>query len=215
MDEPAKGPRRTHLTEFATWRHAAASAPGKRPTQPPAEELLGEHHLMELVVNAMEAEAARLNQGGELRVEVWSDVVDFIGNFVHLCHRAKEEEVFYPAVVRGGLIETERSDALEHEHQDAKELTYGICEGVEAGDWEQVARLASMYAYFMRHHMRSEELELMQPFMRELPTTTHEAVAESFRAVDAKALAVHDRDHYLAVARRLCEATGVPHGLDD
>ncbi|MHC5064383.1 MAG: hemerythrin domain-containing protein [Planctomycetota bacterium] len=215
MEDPSSNGLCTHPAEFAVWSQAAKLPIEEREDQPPAEELLGEHHLMNLVTNAMEAEALRLQQGEEMRTEFWAEVVDFIGNFVHVCHRQKEEEVFYPAVLRGGIIEKRRSDALEHEHENAKKLTLGICEGVEMGDWERVLRLVTMYVHFMRHHMRSEEQELMQPFMGELEDNLSGKLLGAFREVEVKALDGRDRQHYLGVARRLCETAGVPHGFDD
>lgn len=207
--------RPPYLDEFRAWRRAAEGALSDGETQSPTEELLAEHHLMNLVVTAMEREAGQLDQGAELRFDFWSDVVDFIGNFVHHCHRAKEEQVFYPAVVELGLIEAERSDVLEGEHRNAKELTLGIISGVENGDWEQVVRLVSMYAYFIRHHMRSEEMELVQPAVRELSPAIHSRLAGDFAAVENAALAKRNRAHYLDVVRRICDEAGVLHGFDD
>jgi hemerythrin-like domain-containing protein len=213
MDTPAESKDRDHVAEFAAWLQNARAVPAQREVQSPCEELLGEHYLIESVLAAMEAEALRLNQGEDLRAGFWGDVVDFIGNFVHLSHRVKEETAFYPAVVRGGLIEASRSDDLEQEHDNARRLTLGICEGVESGDWEQVIRLVSMYVYFQRHHMKNEELELVLPFMRQLDASMDDEIASAFRAVEATALAVRDRRHYVDLARRLCDAAGVAHGL--
>ncbi|MCA8964188.1 MAG: hemerythrin domain-containing protein [Planctomycetes bacterium] len=192
---------------FAAW-----CEPGER-RQSPFEELLAEHHLMSIVLAAMEAEAQGMLRGGALRREFWSDVVDFNGNFVHLCHRVKEEEHLIPALVEHGLLDAEQDNAVRHEHQSAKKLTLDIVDGVGEGDWERVLRVVSIYVHILRPHMRREETGLFAAAVHGLPAEVDERLRAAFAAVDARALAGRGRAHFVEIARRLAQATGVVAAL--
>ncbi len=191
---------------FVAWRAEGDS--GER-QQSPFGELLAEHHVMSIVLAAMEAEAQRMLRGGSLRREFWSDVVDFNGNFVHLCHRVKEEEHLIPALVKHGLLDDEQDNAVRHEHQSARKLTMDIIDGVGEGDWERVLRVVSIYVHILRPHMRREETGLFAAAVQGLPAAVDQQLRVAFDAVDASALAGRGRSHYVDIARRLAQATGV------
>lgn len=175
--------------------------------QPPHLELLAEHALMAGVLTAMDREAATLLAGGPLRVEFWQDVVDFNGNFVHLCHRVKEESHLIRAMLRAGVLPAEHEHAIHREHQAAKDLTLGICDGVGEGDWEQVQRLVSQYVFRMRAHMQHEENGLL-PHAAALPAATLAQLRADFDAVEVAALRGRSRLAIQQLAERIRGASG-------
>lgn len=191
---------------YAAWS-ADADLAARR--QSPFGELLAEHHVMSVVLAAMEVEAQRMLAGGALRREFWSDVVDFNGNFVHLCHRVKEESHLIPALLQHGLLDGEQGNAIRHEHESAKNLTLDLIDGVGEGDWERVLRVVSIYTHILRPHMRREETGVFAAAVRELPAAAVQELRLAFDAVDARALGARGRDHYVAVAQRLAHATGI------
>jgi len=177
--------------------------------QPPVDELLAEHHVMTAVLAAMEAEAGRMLAGEPLRHAFWSDVVDFNGNFVHLCHRVKEEAHFIPILVEHGLLDAKQRQAVLHEHVSARDLTLGMCDGVGEGDWEKVLRLVSIYVHLLRPHMRREEAGMFAMARTALPANTVQDLRRSFDGVDRQALARGGRRHFAAIAVRLTAACGI------
>ncbi len=176
--------------------------------QPPVEQLLAEHHLMSSVLLAMEAEADGMLTGRSLRIDFWRDLVDFNGNFVHLCHRVKEEQHLIPALLGAGLLDPSQATALGHEHESGKSLTLDLCQSVGDGDWESVLRLVSIYAHLLRPHMRREESGAFA-IASTLPTAVQHNLQVAFEAVDRSALEGRGREHYAQVARRLAKACGL------
>ena len=199
---------RGHRREYLEW-----SRPGASGRQRPEDELLAEHHVMSAVLLAMEEEARRTNGGAVLRQSFWSQVVEFINEFVHKCHRVKESTFFFPTLVRSGLIEDERSSVLEKEHEIAHDLTEHLWSRAFEGDWEGVVRLVSAYVYFMRPHMRREEDNLIRHSLSKLSDEDQAALRRGFQDVEARAMCKHSRAHYVDVARVLCRAAGVEYPL--
>lgn len=181
--------------------------------QSPAEELLAEHYLMRAVLDAMERKAAALAAGQPLHPGFWANVVDFIGNFVHQCHRAKEQEQLFPAALEHGGLVRERSETLAHEHANAKDMTLSLCSAVEESDKDAVLRIVTAYIPFMREHMASEERWLFGPMRDDLPEEQVAPVRAAFDEIEEDRLA-SGRLHYVEVARELCEQVGIGHELD-
>lgn len=188
------------------WRqHFRAGAP----PLPPAAQLLAEHHVMRAVLAAMEATARALRAGEPLDLDFWGDVVDFIGNFVHRCHCAKEERLFYPRVVAAGLLPQRRVEALTSEHANAGRLTADLCELASAGDWEGVVRLVAIYLHLMLPHMRHEEDDLGQAPLLAMEAGLAAELAAVFRAEEERALGAGGVGGVLELAQRLCQRAGL------
>lgn len=203
MHPIATDPNRVY---FDAW---LAQADAAEPAQRPFEELLAEHFLMATVITAMEREAEQMLRGGSLRLAFWRDLVDFNGNFVHLCHRVKEEQQLLPALREHGLLDAQQHDAVHHEHASAKRLTLDLCDGVSTGDWERALRLVSIYAHILRPHMRREEAGAFASAAHALPAAGEAKLRSGFTEVQKAALARGGRRHYVEVARRLAATAGL------
>lgn len=191
-----------HREEFRAWTDPEAELH-------PAAELLAEHHLMAAVLTAMERMAVELRAGGQLDLAYLADVVDFIGNFVHHCHRAKEEKHFFPRVVLAGLIDPDGAAQLEREHDHAGDMTLELIRLAEAGDWEGVLRVVLFYVRQMRPHMRREERHLMQPSLRALQPGVAADLRQAFAVTEKRALGSRTRKDVLELARKLCARVGL------
>jgi hemerythrin-like domain-containing protein len=191
---------------FEAWLKAAR---GEAAPQRPEEELLAEHHLMLAVLEAMEAEARRLLDGGVLRPEFWRGVVEFIGNFSHRVHRVKEERFFFPALEAWGLATPGVCRRIEDDHEKLKELTWLLCEGVNEGDWEKTFRVVAMYLARMRDHIDAEERQLLSPALAEVDAERVRPVSEGFAALEAEALGAAGRLGYLEITHSVCTDVGI------
>lgn len=177
------------------------------PGTTPEEELLAEHALMEVVLTAMEAEVESMKGGRVLRRSFWADVVDFNGNFVHLCHRVKEEGHLIPVLTEQELVPEEQLATIHVEHHKAKELTLGLRDGVEEDDWEKVLRLVVLYVHLLRAHMRDED-QLFR-LTRRLSPENSEQLRAAFARVEAEALGKPGRARFVDTVRRIAETAGV------
>ena len=71
--------------------------PGAPRHQHPVDELLAEHALTLPLLLAMESEANKLAHRRHLRLHVWELIVELMGNFLHHCHRRKEDDALFSA----------------------------------------------------------------------------------------------------------------------
>jgi len=171
-----------------------------------------EHHVMTAVLAAMEAEAERMLGGASLRPDFWRNVIDCNGNFVHRCHRTKEESLLVPALVANGILAERQVQAVHREHVAGGELTQSLCEGIGEADWEKVLRLVAIYAHLMRPHMQREE-EGLFALAATLPMPVRERLRADCVAVEQQVLGADGRARFAAMARGLAEQAGVAHAL--
>lgn len=207
-------PITTYDLEYRAWLRAAHDPRAPR-DQHPVDELLGEHHVMDAVLAAMEREARRISTRGEFRQAMWEDFVDYLGNFVYQVHRRKEEQGLLPVYVElSGEDAATAMSAIAKEHRQITELTLDLVHGVGEGDWEKVLRAGHLYLRLGRDHLEREERDVF-PKARDLldPAAAH-ALRQKFDELERFGLGDRDRIYYLNLARRLCARTGLPETLD-
>lgn len=207
-------PVSSYELDFMQWAKAAKAGPDAARTQDPINELLGEHHITDAVLAAIEREARRLSVHGQLRPDFWERVVDFIGNYIHQCHRRKEEQAFFPMAGRYEPVDEGPVARITKDHEQAHQLTWDMYNGVSDGDWEKVLRAAHLYLRVEREHMVREENHLFEP-TRDLLTPEDAAqLRREFDEIERHALGERDRLYYLKVARSLCEDAELPSLLE-
>ncbi|MCA9553910.1 MAG: hemerythrin domain-containing protein [Myxococcales bacterium] len=204
----------TYDLEYRDWLRAAHDPSAPR-DQHPVDELLGEHHVMDAVLAAMEREARRISTRGEFRQALWEDFVDYLGNFVYQVHRRKEEHGLLPVYVRlCGEDAASAMSAVAKEHRQITEITLDLVHGVGEGDWEKVLRAGHLYLRLGRDHLEREEREVFPTARERLdPAAVHE-LRQKFDELERFGLGDRDRMYYVTVARRLCARTGLPETLD-
>ena len=207
-------PLSSYELDFMQWAKEAKAGSVSTREQDPINELLGEHHIMDAVLAAMEREARYLSVHGRLRPDFWERVVDFIGNYVHQCHRRKEEEAFFPVAKRYELVDEGPVAKIHKEHEQAHQLTWDLVNGVSEGDWEKVLRAAHLYLRVARDHLVREETHVFEP-ARELMTPEDAAdLRRRFDEIERDALGDRDRVYYLNVAKSLVDDVGLKQLLE-
>lgn len=201
-------PHATFDDEITVWA-AHARGQGTEP-QHPIDELLAEHHLMEFTLSAMCAEVQRLANRAPLRIDVWADVVDFMGNFVHLVHRRKETLCLKAILADPDVGETPALKRTAAEHARIERLTVSIVEAANGGDWEGVLRAAHQYLAITRPHLRAEESGLFPLCRQHLTPEQLERLQEDFARVEAQVLGDRGRLHYLDLTQRLVQVAELP-----
>ncbi|MFO1311525.1 MAG: hemerythrin domain-containing protein [Burkholderiales bacterium] len=177
--------------------------------------LSSEHRVIEQVVAALDAAAARLDAGERMRPGFFEDATRFIAEFSDGCHHAKEEQVLFPALGRQGLpTDTGPVAVMLHEHDEGRRLTAGLREAAarmaahQAGAADVTADYARAYASLLAQHIFKEDNILFPLALRVIPAADWEAIAEEAERVD-RAQAAGGHAPYLALARKLCEDAGV------
>ncbi len=207
-------PLSSYELDFMQWTKEAKAGLGVPREQDPINELLGEHHIMDAVLAAMEREARHLSVNGPLRPDFWERVVDFIGNYEDQCHRKKEEEALFPLAQRYEPVEEGPLAMIAKDHGRSHQLTWDLVNGISDGDWEKVLRAAHLYLRVSRDHLIREETYIFEP-ARELMTPEDVAdLRRKFDEIERVSLGDRDRMYYLKVAKSLCDDAGLHHLLD-
>ena len=109
----------------------------------PTRQLADEHEYVLLVVGAMEAEAARIEETGTVDVERVTQMVDFTRNFTDGDHHTKEESLLFPLLeerspAAGGTI-----SVLLSEHEAARDCIRAITAALPDAAGEDEERAAA------------------------------------------------------------------------
>lgn len=180
----------------------------ERQTLPPLEVLLGEHHIIGAVLDAMERASARLAGGDSGAGEFWHRAVDFVENFIDGCHHQKEEEVLFPLLL--GRARSERVGpivALKHEHVEGRELKDALCKAADGSDPEKLLAAAATYIRLLREHMKAEE---QGPFEQDRRISARHArrMRDEFARLERETLGAGGYDRYLDLALEICRESG-------
>jgi hemerythrin-like domain-containing protein len=160
----------------------------------PTRQLADEHEYVLLVVGAMEAEAARIEETGTVDVDRIAQMVDFTRNFTDGDHHTKEESLLFPLLeerspAAGGTI-----SVLLSEHEAARECIRAVdaaLRDVGAGDEEQAAAARRvivenlrLYAYLLPLHIGKEDTVLFKLIDDLLSAQEQELLASDFEALE-------------------------------
>ena len=136
--------------------------------------LMGEHRVIERVLDALEAAADALDRDQPVRPGFFLEAADFIAGFADGCHHHKEEDVLFDAIVTSGLpaeqgpipvmlLEHEMGRAFTRKMRDAaRQLTQG-----DATAARQVVKNAKGYVALLRNHIMKED-EVLFPMADQL-----------------------------------------------
>jgi hemerythrin-like domain-containing protein len=126
--------------------------------------LMDEHRVIERVLGALEAAAARMSSGAPVRAEFFLQTADFIAGFADGCHHRKEEGVLFPALEAAGIPRAGGPvGVMLAEHEEARAITRSLraaAERMVAGDGSaatEARRKALEYAALLRQHIMKED----------------------------------------------------------
>ena len=126
--------------------------------------LMEEHRVIERVLGALEAAAARMASGAAVRAEFFLQAADFIAAFADGCHHRKEEGVLFPALEAAGIPRAGGPiGVMLAEHEEGRRITRGLraaAERMQAGEGSAATDArwkASEYAALLRQHIMKED----------------------------------------------------------
>lgn len=130
----------------------------------PTQILMDEHRVIERVLGALEAAAARMSSGAAVRAEFFLQAADFIAVFADGCHHRKEEGVLFPALEAAGIPRDGGPvGVMLAEHEEGRRITRGLraaAERMQAGDGDAATAaryMALEYAALLRQHIMKED----------------------------------------------------------
>lgn len=179
----------------------------------PTRQLADEHEYVLLVVGAMEAEAQRIEDTGEVDVERVSQMVDFTRNFTDGDHHTKEENLLFPLLEERSPAAGGTVSVLLSEHQAARECIRLITSALPqaAGQDDEQAEQARhvvieqlrLYAYLLPLHIGKEDTVLFKLTDELLSPQEQEELAREFEELGKAPGAVELTARYHRMAHDL------------
>ena len=178
--------------------------------------LSSEHRVIERVISALEAAAAKLAAGQSMRPEFFVEATDFIKGFADGCHHRKEEGVLFASMTRFGLPQQGGPvGVMLAEHEQGRQFTRGLRAAalqLAAGDAAAAAAViqnARGYANLLRQHIVKEDQILFPMANRVIPLNEHDKVFAGFEQVEHEETGAGVHEKYLALAEKLEQEVGL------
>jgi hemerythrin-like domain-containing protein len=185
-----------------------------------ARTLKTEHQAVCRMLNVLDKSVLKLEQGEQVPLNIFDDVLEFLTIFVDGCHHVKEEEVLFPLLTKSGLPAWVRPiTGMLGEHQQARELIERFRQALDhlkAGDKTGQAPLIEVsreYATLMRQHMQKENTVLFMLADKLLNASTQQGVYDRFEDIEVNRLGAgtHERLHGV-IERLVAQTAGWPGG---
>ncbi len=179
-----------------------------------ARTLKTEHQAVCQMLNVLEKSVLKLEQGEEVPLNIFEDVLEFLTVFVDSCHHVKEEEVLFPLLTKTGLPAWVKPiTVMLVEHQQARELIERYRQALEllkAGDKTGQTPLIEAsrdYSVLMRQHMQKENTVLFLLADRMLNAATQQGIYENFEDIEINRLGAGTHERLHGVIERLVAQT--------
>lgn len=183
---------------------------------PAIQILVDEHDVILGVLEALEAMA----EGGTVRPfpqDFYEKAFDFFPTFADKCHHAKEEGHLFPRLqARGVPADGGPIGCMLHEHDVGRAHVVAIREALRATANNQapaealVRREALAYAALLRQHIYKENEILFVMGDRVMTEQDKIELLQKFNCAAHATLPAGTHEKYLALARQLREAAGLP-----
>jgi hemerythrin-like domain-containing protein len=176
----------------------------------PTENLKREHQAINEALNIMSKIADDIKAEKVFYTKDIDSIVDFLIVFWYNCHNQKEEQVFYPALIKAGIkTDDESIGDISHEHSMGRiyirEMAHSI-ENCKIGNTFSCERLAdnlNNYVNLLRFHIQKEE-EILFP--RANDTLTEENLREisvQFEVIEKQTVGHSVHEQYYELLKQL------------
>jgi len=173
------------------------------------QQLRNEHEGIKMMFNILEQMYQRFETTGDLNTDHFEDVLRFLRVFVDKCHRAKEEELLFPALIAAGIPEDGPIGTMRYEHEVGKNHATIMSEArvrYKRGDasWSKdLVRSAQIYILLFRYHIEKENNLIFLPADRLLSPEEQEGLLKGFRKIEAEQIGVGKHREFHALLKRL------------
>ncbi len=174
------------------------------------EILMGEHRVIERVLNALFSASQAIEAGQRVRPGFFIDAADFIRGFADGCHHHKEEGVLFKMLAEHGMpTDSGPVAAMLHDHEEGRQYTRAMRAAAEAwAQGDESARLgvfdnALGYASLLQQHIMKEDRILFPMADRVIPVWEHSGVLAGFERVEHEETGEGIHEMYLGLADKL------------
>jgi hemerythrin-like domain-containing protein len=158
----------------------------------PIGVLTGEHLLIGRMINLVQGELAKIEQGKKVDLVFIDGVVEFAQNYADLCHHGKEESILFETLAMKRLIPEHKKlmDELVLEHIQNRKIINGLemaRERYMKGDPDAVGSIVTVckgLVEFYPGHMEKEEKGFFTPSMKYFSKREQEEMVKKFWEFD-------------------------------
>ncbi len=173
----------------------------------PIGVLTVEHLLIARMVNLMNGELEKINQGKKPDLLFIDGAIDFAKTYAHICHHGKEESIFFEKLAMKKLTAGHKRlmDALVMDHIQSRKVITNLemaRENYVKGESEAVKSIlviCKSLVEFYPGHMEKEEKSFFAPAMDYLSKKEQEEMVKKFWEFDKDLLLekyVNFMEHY-------------------
>lgn len=177
------------------------------------EALKNDHRVIEKVLHVLEAVSNKINQGGEVPIDVLKKAADFIRNFADSYHHGKEENLLFKSMEEKGFPrEGGPIGVMLMEHDEGRRYVRGLVEAIEkyaSGDssaQKAIAENARNFAGLLGPHIQKEDNILYMMADNILPEAFQKELLHKFDLVEKEKLGEGKRQYYVNLADELEKA---------
>ena len=169
-----------------------------------SEVLKNEHRGIERMLRALRREAAQLEAGQAVPVEMLDQNIDFLRNFADRCHHTKEETELFPALEKAGVqVQGGPIAVMLADHDEGRKYIRAMGEALEgyrrgdAGAGKALAVAIRSYVDLLTSHIWKEDNILFAMADQVLPPSKQAELIASFDRIEAEKIGpgVHERYH--------------------
>jgi hemerythrin-like domain-containing protein len=153
--------------------------------------LMQEHKMIEKVLNSIERQVKRVENGDKINPSFFINASDFIRGFADGCHHRKEENALFPAMVLAGIPkENGPIGQMLIEHEQGRQYNKGIRSAAEEllkGNEKIVDQLlenAKGYSKLLHQHINKENNILFPMANKAIPIKQQEELADEFERIE-------------------------------
>lgn len=172
--------------------------------------LMGEHRLIERLLDSLVLAAERLDAGKPLRPAFFIEAAEFIKGFADGCHHRKEEGFLFPALEAAGIPRDGGPVGMMlYEHDEGRAFTTAMraaAEDLQSGDdaaRAAIAQNARGFASLLRQHIHKEDMILFRMADQMIQGAAREQLAADFERVEREDTGAGVHEKYLALLEKL------------
>lgn len=182
----------------------------------PTDELKEEHKVILRMLKILKKASQNLDEGKEVKPEVFKKAIDFIRNFADRCHHGKEEDTLFPMMEKYGIPrEGGPLGVMLYEHTLGRNYVKGMAEALEKyekGDRSSIKKLvenARGYAGLLAPHIFKEDNILYAMADRNIPENEQKILEERFEKIEKEVIGEGKHHEYLHLVEELEKQLGL------
>ncbi len=166
--------------------------------------LMEEHENILKVIENLENEANKIEQGKEINNMFFGNAIDFIRNYADKFHHAKEEDILFKEFNKAaeeGCVHCNPVQQMLIEHDEGRKFVKDMEQGVKENNKNKVIENVRGYCQLLKEHIYKEDNILYPMADESLNENIQKNMLQKFNKINIKR--ERDTEKYLAFVKSL------------